>query len=88
MIQQEIYRINNLSIIDMVKQKWAGLHQRPANLLWLDDSIIHLKNIGPAKAKQLEEANVTTVRILVSKTSIELKEFSTSTGLNMKLLTD
>ena len=88
MIQQEIDRVNNLPILERVKQKWAGLHPRPANLLWIDDSVIHLKNIGPAKAKKLEEATVTTVKILVSKTGTQLKELSTASGLSMKLLTD
>ena len=63
MIQQEIDQVNNLSIIDQVKQKWARLHQRLVNLLWKEDLVVYLKNIGPAKAKKLEEANVTSVAI-------------------------
>jgi hypothetical protein len=88
MIQQEVDRVKNLSIIDRTKQKWAGLHQRPANLLWVEDSVIHLKNIGPAKAKKLEEQNVPTVRVLMSKNANDLVNLSVSTGISRKILTD
>ena len=86
MIQQEIDRVNNLPISERVKQKWAGLHQRPSNLLWIEDTVVYLKNIGPAKAKKLEEAGVTTVKKLVSMNDAEMKILSTITKLSMKLL--
>ena len=88
MVQQEVDRVNNLPIIDRIKQKWAGSHQRPSDTIWMADSVIFLKNVGPAKAKKLQDACVPTIEVLVQKTGTELKELSNTTGLSVKFLTD
>lgn len=88
MIQQEIDRVNNLPISERIRQKWAGMHPRPPNLLWLEDTVDFLKNIGPAKAKKLEEAGVSTVKKLVSMNEEQIKNLSILTKLSVKLLSD
>ena len=55
----------------------------------MEDSVIFLKNIGPAKAKKLQDACVPTIDVLVTrKTGTQLKDMSTTTDLSVKFLTD
>ena len=62
MIQQEVTQVGNLLVADCIKQRWAGIEQRPDGSVWKNDSVIHLNKIGVARKAKLEKEGINQVR--------------------------
>ena len=88
MVQQEVTRVRNLSPSDRVKQRWAGMTQRPDGTIWMKDPVIHLSKIGVARQAKLESVGVTTVEELASLTSELIINLSHQTRMSVKTLTE
>ena len=89
MIEQEISRIKNLPVVERVKQKWAGLIERSTDSgLWMEDSVVFMKNIGEAKKKKLVEAGVVTVRDMSNLSDDAIIAVSNVTKIQKKTLTN
>ena len=86
MIQQEIQRVINLPVIERVGQKWAGLHQRPSGTIWMNDSVIHLSNIGESKKVKFEEEGIKTLEDMANLTDLELTQLSKKIRIGEKSL--
>ena len=88
MVQQEVNCVRTLSSTDQMKQRWAGLKQRPQGSIWMNDLVVHLNKIGATRQAKLEIEGMKEIKDLVSLDAAGIKILSTKVGMSVKALTE
>ena len=88
MVQQEVNRVKNLPVADRLKQRWAGMTQRPTDTIWMEDSLIHLKKIGVSRQTKFESEGIKTINDLAKLDLNSIKDLSKKIRMSLKVLTE